>query len=130
MRRTDARIGRYIANASSRVIASSFVTRTARRDPASDVGPVFHVSCVSPSAIGIRRYFVTPIIARTEARPVKHLKHETSTKHQCAVTIRLEITGPSAAHTGLASNSKSRTNEHGLAAPQDFDVRCFRFRAR
>ncbi len=94
---SGAQIGRYIANASSRVISSSFVTRTARRDAASDVGPVLHVSFVSPSAVGIRRYFVASIVARTEARPVKHLKHETSTKHQCAATIRLEMTGPGAA---------------------------------
>ena len=37
-------------------------------------------------------------------RRVKHLKHETSTKHRCAATIGLQMTnceaGPSAAHTG------------------------------
>ena len=45
---------------------------------------------------------ITPTRSR---RRMKHLKHETSTKHQCAATITLEMTGgeagPSAAHTGL-----------------------------
>jgi hypothetical protein len=45
---------------------------------------------------------ITPTRSR---RRMKHLKHETSTKHQCAATIPLEMTGcesrPSAAHTGL-----------------------------
>ena len=55
--------------------------------------------------IGIRRYLVAPTAARRDPRALKHLKHETSTKHQCAVTASLEMTGHGAAHTGLASNS-------------------------
>jgi hypothetical protein len=41
--------------------------------------------------IGIDRYRITPP-RQAEARPLKHLKHETSTKHQCGATIRLEVT--------------------------------------
>jgi hypothetical protein len=56
-------------------------------------------------------------IARTRwRRRVKHLKHETSTKHQCAATIRLEMTGrvarSGAAHTGLVLSMRLTT---GLA---------------
>src|SRR5271166_4810476 len=122
MRRTDARIGRYIANASSRVIASSFVTRTARRVAASDVGPVFHVSFVSPSAIGIRRCFVTLTVARRDARALKHLKHETSTKRQCAATIRLEMTGPVRLTRGLVSNSEFANERAWRASSLDMHV--------
>ena len=47
---------------------------------------------------------MAPIVARRDARAVKHLKHETSTNHQCAATTWLEIAAPGAAHTGLVSN--------------------------
>ena len=63
-----------------------------------------------------------------QVRRLKHLKHETSTKHQCAATITLEMTGggagPSAAHTGLALTQCSRMKEHSGASPsREFDVR-------
>jgi hypothetical protein len=94
-----------------------------------------HRSRIAPDfaaiRIGIRRYLVAPTAARRDPRALKHLKHETSTKHRCAATIRLEMTGAGAAHTGLASNSEF-ANERAWpgSAAQDFDVRCFRFRAR
>jgi hypothetical protein len=44
--------------------------------------------------IGIDRYRITP--PRQAQKPLKHLKHETSTKHQCVATIRLEVKGPGA----------------------------------
>jgi hypothetical protein len=42
------------------------------------------------------------------ARPLKHLKHETSTKRQCAATVRLQgrAAWTSAAHKGLAPETR------------------------
>ena len=72
--------------------------------------------------------FITPIVARTEARPLKHLKHETSTKHRCATTMRLQGRDARtiAAHTGLVSTQSSRMNEqsghrrHGILTSAGF----------
>jgi hypothetical protein len=47
--------------------------------PAGSAGRGYGVSCFNCFAdrIGIRRYRIAPTAAGTEARPLKHLKHET-----------------------------------------------------
>jgi hypothetical protein len=81
----------HTANTSSRVIASSFAGSSDATLSRVGTRAQCFVFQLFADRIGIDRYRITPP-RQAEARPLKHLKHETSTKHQCGATIRLEVT--------------------------------------
>jgi hypothetical protein len=117
----------HTANTSSRVIASSVAGAVNATLSRLGTWARWCFNCFA-NRIGIGRYSYRSAVAGTEARPLKHCKHETSTKHQCVGTIRLEVTSPGCgltqAHTGSLLAQGSRMNEHGGASPsRDFDVR-------
>ena len=75
---------------------------------------------------GIRRYRVAPTAARPDARPLKHLKHEKSTNHQCAASIRLEMTATLRLTQVWVLTWSSRLNEQSRASlSRDFSGACY-----
>jgi len=89
-----------------RETAAAYVCRKRRATHSRSNWPVGFCPRASSWCLRDRRsaalWGITPTRSR---RRVKHLKHETSTKHQCAATITLEMTscevGPSAGSHGF-----------------------------